>query len=121
MDDGRGGCDDGPVSPRHLPPSVPVTALRVFEPLDAFPPAQRRALSAFLADPAAPVRAEQAERRAAWLRVLGRPDPAGPPLARVLRVEGAVLLCPIAAEPAPDAAAGWSASGGPAGPTGPTA
>lgn len=78
-----------------------MTALRVFEPLGAFLPAQRRALRAFAADPEAGERAEEAERRAAWRRVLGRPDAAvtGAVAARVLRVEGAVLLCPVAGEP----------------------
>jgi len=96
-----GGCDDGPVTPRDLPPSVPVTALRVFEPLEAFPPAQRRPLTAFAADPAAGRRAEEVERRAAWRRLLGRPDGvrAGEVVARVLRVEGVVLVCPVSGEP----------------------
>jgi hypothetical protein len=108
------------VTRRHLPPSVPVTALRVFEPLEAFPPAQRRALAAFLADPAAG-RAEEIERRAAWRRVLGRPDGVAEHVAaRVLRVEGAVLLCPLAGESPGRAGEPWS--GGPgAAPSGPDA
>lgn len=97
---------------RDLPPSVPVTALRVFEPLAAFPPELRRVLAAVAADPRAARLAEEAERRAAWRRLLGRPvDPrAGeggparerPVPARVLRVEGTVLLCPVSPEPPPD-------------------
>jgi hypothetical protein len=91
---------------------VPVTTLRVFEPLDAFPPPQRRALAAFADDPAAGRHAEEVERRAAWRRVLGRPDAELPVIARVLRVEGAVLVCPVSGEPP-----GASLFGGDAGPS----
>jgi len=94
------GCDDVAVTPRDLPPSVPVTALRVFEPLEAFPPDLRGALAAFAVDPAAARRAEEVERRVTWRRVLGRPDGvrAGEAVARVLRVEGVVLMCPLSSE-----------------------
>ncbi|HEY6797352.1 MAG TPA: hypothetical protein VI248_21970 [Kineosporiaceae bacterium] len=101
---------------RDLPPSVPVTTLRVFEPLDAFPPPQRRALAALAGDPAAALRAEEVERRAAWRRVLGRPDADLPVTARVLRVEGSVLLCPVAGEPPSASGSGVVPAVPPAGP-----
>jgi hypothetical protein len=76
-----------------------VTSLRTFEPLEAFPPIQRRALAAYLADPRAGREADEVEQLAAWRRLLGRTE-AEPALhARVLRVDGAVLLCPLPAEP----------------------
>jgi hypothetical protein len=89
------------VTRRDLPPSVPVTALRVFEPLEAFPAERRRSLARWAADPGAGPRAEEVERRAAWRRILGRPDgvPGDAVVARVLRVEGTVLLCPVSGEP----------------------
>jgi len=103
-----------PVTRRDLPPRVPVTALRVFEPLEAFPADRRAALASFAADPAAGREADQAEQRAAWLELLGLRARAGARpevMARVLRVEGSVLLSPIAldlpdeaADPVPDAA-----------------
>jgi len=110
------GCDDGDVSPRSLPPAVPVTVLRVYEPADVFAAQEWARWSAELGRPDAAERAEQAERREAWRRLVrgarGRspaaqpgPDGAHPvvaedgedPLAghvRILRVEGAALLCP---------------------------
>src|SRR5450631_3707711 len=94
----------GHVTRRDLPPRVPVTALRVFEPLDAFPLELRQALSALVADPSAARGVEEAERLAAWLRVLGRRDQDDAVRARVLRVEGSVLLSPLPSEPED----GWS-------------
>ncbi|HEX2808095.1 MAG TPA: hypothetical protein VHN80_18175 [Kineosporiaceae bacterium] len=86
---------------RDLPPRVPVTALRVFEPLEAFAGQQQRLLASFVADPAAGRGADAAERRATWLWLLGhgRHRPEVP--ARVLRVDGKVLLSPLAVD-APD-------------------
>jgi hypothetical protein len=51
-----------------------VTALRVYEPLEAFAAGERPALAALAEDPDAGQDAEVAERRAAWRRLLGRPD-----------------------------------------------
>jgi hypothetical protein len=122
------------VNPRTLPPPVPVTALRVYEPLQAFPPEQRGRWDGELSRRDATERAADAERREAWRRILRQPwhpadvpagtqgQPPGPgqlrepgservpgaglvdgaatqsdPLARyarVLRLDGALLLCP---------------------------
>jgi hypothetical protein len=81
---------------------VPVTALRTFEPLEAFPREQRRALLAFLRDPQAGGEADLVEQRLAWRRLLGRTEPRSVTYARVLRVDGTVLLCPMPAEPPAD-------------------
>lgn len=69
----RRECDDGGVNACALPPPVPVTALRVYEPLEAFAAGQRPALAALAEAPDAGQDAEEAERRAAWRRLLGRP------------------------------------------------
>lgn len=74
-----------------------MTALRVYEPLEAFPVRQRPALAELAADPDAAQAAETAERLAAWRAVLGRRGSVRV-RARVLRVEEAVLLCPSVLE-----------------------
>lgn len=61
-----------------------MTALRAYEPLEAFAPSERSALAALAADPSAGVDAEEAERAASWRRVLGwsaalPPEPSGRP------------------------------------------
>ena len=107
-----------------------MTALRVFEPIEAFPSGQREALAVLVADPAAAAGVEEAERRAAWLRVLGHGDRGRVERertvrSRVLRVDGSVLLSPLPAEP--DGGADWLASppsvpavpGGPSSPAAP--
>jgi hypothetical protein len=98
-----------------LPPAVPVTSLRVFEPVYAFSAAQQARWQAELARDDAWVRAAEAERRESWRRLLRgvrsrspvvqpgtgasrRPDVteedelAG--YVRVLRVGRSLLLCP---------------------------
>ena len=72
-----------------------MTALRVYEPLGAFPAARRPELEALAADPDAGRRVEAAERLAAWRSVLGVPFP-GVLRARVLRAGDGLLLCPVA-------------------------
>jgi len=89
---------------------VPVTALRVFEPLEAFAAEQQRLLASFAADPAAGRGAEAAERRATWLWLLGHAGHRPEVPARVLRVDGAVLLSPLTID-APDGQETSSVSG----------
>lgn len=114
-------CDDGRVTARLLPPVVPSTTLRVYEPLEAFPVAERPALEALALREGADRRADELERAASWRALLtGRgatvPQPDGPdgapapPVAgapqsrpgwaatRVLRAGGVVLVCPVAAD-----------------------
>jgi hypothetical protein len=74
---------------------VPVTTLRVFEPLVAFPTDARPMLAALVDDPRAGQDVDELENRLAWLRLLGRPLPAESPQARLLRVNGSVLLSPL--------------------------
>lgn len=115
---GRPACDDDPVT-RRLPPVVPATTLRVYEPLEAFAVAERPALEALALREGADRRAEEVERAASWRTVLigrgaavpgvdARPAAAAtsPPSAaspaggrhlavRVLRAGGVVLVCPV--------------------------
>lgn len=63
-------CDDGPVTPRLLPPAVPATTMRVYEPLEAFAIADRPALEVLALREGADRRAEEAERTASWRGVL---------------------------------------------------
>lgn len=96
------GCHDEAVNTRRLPPPVPVTALRVYEPLEAFAAGQRAGLAARATDPRAGSAAEAAERAASWHRLLGRRADGmrtdAPAYARVLRVGGVVLLAPVDGE-----------------------
>src|SRR3954468_14979019 len=92
------GCDDGPVTRRDLPPRVPVTVLRVYEPLEAFPPHRRSLLRAVATDPPPVSGVEEAERRAVWLRLLDRPVPDPGGWTRTLRMDGSVLLSPTPPE-----------------------
>lgn len=66
----RQACDDGPVTPRLLPPAVPATTMRVYEPLEAFAIADRPALEVLALREGADRRAEEAERTASWRGVL---------------------------------------------------
>lgn len=114
-------CDDGRVTARLLPPVVPATTLRVYEPLEAFPVADRPALEALALREGADRRADELERTGSWRAVLaGRgavvpqvdgadraeragpvPPPAGRPgwaATRVLRAGGVLLVCPVAAD-----------------------
>ena len=98
-----------------LPPAVPVTSLRVFEPVQVYPAAQRARWRAQLVRGDSGARAAEAERRESWRRVLRgardrspvtRPGAEGGPRAegdgdgalaghaRVLWADGALLLCP---------------------------
>jgi hypothetical protein len=90
------------VNTRRLPPPVPVTALRVYEPLQAFAAGHRAGLAARAADPQAGSAAEAVERAASWHRLLGRRAVGvrndAPVHARVLRADGVVLLAPVDVE-----------------------
>ncbi len=114
-------CDDGAVTPRLLPPAVPVTSLRVYEPAATFSADAHRRWARCLVSAEANVRAEEAERGRSWRQLVrgparsvlpagevaaeddASPAPAGPrspaqdlsEFVRVLRVEGGVLLCPV--------------------------
>jgi hypothetical protein len=139
---GRRECDDGAVTARHLPPPVPVTVLRVYEPLEAFAADERATLAALADDPEAGRAAERAERLASWLALLrlrGGSSPSGPPgrgavevdrasggdaggagvrtgdlvHARVLRAQGMVLLAPVLADAAGGPGPGAGAVTGP--------
>jgi hypothetical protein len=69
-------CDDWRVTSRRLPPVVPSTTLRVFEPLEAFPIAERPALEALALREGADRRADEVERTLSWRGVLtGRGAP----------------------------------------------
>jgi len=90
------------VTRRPLPAVVPSSWLRVYEPIDRFPPAERRRWAALVAagcdgSDAWAQRADQVERALAWRRLAsGAAASAGPPAtARVLRPDGAVLVCPV--------------------------
>ncbi|MFN0282146.1 MAG: hypothetical protein ACKVZ6_09275 [Kineosporiaceae bacterium] len=106
---------------RRLPPVVPATTLRVYEPLEAFAIAERPALEALALRQGADRRADEAERAASWRAVLtgqgavvpgvdgGPPEVAAEPrpartrppggrrhlAVRVLRSGGVVLVCPV--------------------------
>lgn len=105
------------MSPRPLPPAVPASTLRVYEPAQAFPAEQQARWSGELTRPDAGERATVAERTESWRQLVrgargrypvARPGPDGlrggvaedeeeDPLAdhaRVLRVDGSLLLCP---------------------------
>lgn len=56
-----------------LPLAVPATSLRVYEPLEAFPEADRAAWAALAAEQGASERAERAEREASWRSVIHGP------------------------------------------------
>lgn len=58
------------MTPRQLPPVVPATTLRVFEPLEAFPIADRPALEALALREGADRRADEVERTASWRALL---------------------------------------------------
>jgi hypothetical protein len=58
------------VTSRTLPPAVPGTVLRVYEPLEAFDPADRLRWAEWLERPDASARAQEAERREAWRRIV---------------------------------------------------
>ncbi len=84
------------VTSRVLPPAVPATSLRVFEPVDAFPAESLARWERWLARDDATARAEEAERRQSWLQLVHGAGPPGPNgHVRVLRVGNLALLCPL--------------------------
>jgi hypothetical protein len=87
-----------------------VTSLRVFEPLEAFAAEQHRLLASFAAHPSAGRGADKAEQRATWLWLFGHAGHRPEVPARVLRVDGAVLLSPLTID-APDGQSGTPVTG----------
>ena len=81
------------------PPGPPITQLRVYEPLEAFPPEVRHRWERYAVSAPGPATLEQLERRESWRRVVAGPLAVNPPEdlghARVVRINGVLLLCPL--------------------------
>lgn len=81
------------------PPGPPITQLRVYEPLEAFPPELRHRWERYALSAPAPAVLDQLERRESWRRVVAGPLAVNPPEdlghARVIRHNGVLLLCPL--------------------------
>jgi hypothetical protein len=92
------------VTARLLPPVVPASTLRVYEPLEAFPVADRPALEALALREGADRRADEAERAASWQALLAGHG------AVVPQPDGAAATAPAPAPAAPGARPGWVAT-----------
>lgn len=81
------------------PPGPPITQLRVYEPLEAFTPEIRHHWERYAVSAPAVALLEQWERRESWRRVVGGgpllPAAEDPGHARVLRLNGVLLVCPL--------------------------
>ncbi len=83
----------------RLPAGPPVTSLRVYEPIEAFPAAERAGWTDWVAAPPSEDDVVAHERRAVWRQVV-RPRPLHggeqePRMARVLDAAGTPVLCPV--------------------------